>query len=135
MKKFKYTYKNCGQRRLGYDIDNLEVLLERDNFEGKITIEMSTTKIKIKDKMYNILNKENKIIPNIILDKLEKIKLPKEKNYNYEGCDGFAWEMEFDDEKYYGYIFEPDFCKEILKIIDINEVFNYCHNKIEQYLN
>ena len=54
MKKFKYTYKNCGQRRLGYDIDNLEVLLERDNFNGKLTIKMSTTKIEIKDTMYNI---------------------------------------------------------------------------------
>ena len=135
MQKFKFVYKNCGPMRLGYDISKIEIMIERNNFKGDITIEMSTMKIEIKDKMYSVLNKEHGIVPNNILDKLEKIKLPKEKSYDCHGYDGFAWEMEFDDEKYHGYIVEPDFYKKVIKIIEIKKIFDYCHNKIDNYLN
>lgn len=134
MQKFKFVYKNCGQMRLGYDISKIEVLLERNALKGSLTIEMSTMKIEIKDTMYNILNRENKIIPNEILDKLEKIKLPKERNYDCHGYDGFAWEMEFDDEKYQGYLSEPNFYKKVMEIIEFKKISDYCHSKLDKYL-
>jgi len=134
MDRLKFTYKNYGLMKMGYDISMLKLDLTKNSFGGNLNVEVSTGKLKIIDEMYNVVNKENRINVNDILDKLGKIEFPEETNFVEKGCDGFKWEIEVDDKKYEGYMCYPDFYKEVVKIIDFDRILNYYTNKLQEYL-
>ena len=133
MRELKYTWKNFGIMRFGYDIAKIKVVMKNTGKE-KFNIYIDTTKIEISDKMYNELNPDKAINIKEVFEKLEKVNFPEEKKYETKGCDGFAWELEVDDKKYEGYLVEPEFLKQVLQIIHFEDIFSYSKQKIKNYL-
>ena len=133
MEKFKFTYKNFGLIRRGYDIAKISVEFNIKDKE-KMVIKFDTGLIEIKDSGYNVY-KEDKINVKEVLEALSKINYPEQTQFDEGGCDGFAWEIEFDNKKYEGYLMEPDFYKESIKIINFDKIYSYCEEKVANYLN
>ena len=107
MKKVVYIWKNYGMMRIGHDIAELKVEITANS----MVISIDAEEFEIKDK--EIFAFSNNIDCQKILSSLEKVKFPKEKKYNADGCDGDAWELYIDNEKYEGYLIKPDFLKEV----------------------
>lgn len=59
-----------------------------------------------------------------ILQQLKDIDFPEQKEYDYGGCDGSAWNLRVNDKEYKGYIVRPPFIKRIEKILHFDEVFS-----------
>lgn len=122
MNVLRYVWENCGEMRLGVDISNITI--EINHFDMKIII--NTGKTTIIDTKYHIENKFDIIK---ISKEIDKVKLPKQKVYDYGGCDGFAWKLELDSLKYEGYLVIPDFLQEILDIIKFKDIFAWAKTK------
>ena len=130
LNRLKFIWKNYGQIRFGQDIANLTLEFNKDN--SSLLINIDSGKKEICDLKYDILNAEQEqeyVISTF--NKLQKIKLPKQTNYDYGGCDGDAWELEINDKKYEGYLIIPEFLQRILDIIKFKDIFDWAKTKLK----
>jgi hypothetical protein len=128
MKKLRYTYLNYGLIYFGREIEKLTIELKHTKNSESIKITIDAGNVKIEDKSYEVINIAS------IFERIEKIELPEQTHYDYGGCDGFAWKLDIDGKKYDGYIFKPDFLKEILAIINFNDIYSYAETKFKKYI-
>lgn len=125
----KFVWKNYGQIKFGEDIANLTLEFKKEASSLFISIDFGRNEIS--NIKYDILNEEQeKEYVASIFRNIEKVKFPKQTNYDYGGCDGDAWELELDNSKYEGYLIIPDFLKEILEIIKFKEIFEWAKTKL-----
>ena len=127
MKNFKFTWKNYGMMRSGYDIEYFSI--EIKDSELNPTIKFSTGDnfgFTVVDKTYKLNNK-------IALKELAEINIP-ETNTPENGCVGDAWEIEVDGKILKGYIDRPQWLEQIKKIICFKDIFLYVDRKRKMYL-
>jgi len=124
----KFVWKNYGQIKFGEDIANLTLEFKKESSSLFVSIDFGRSEIN--NVKYDILSEEQeKEYVDSIFSKIEKVKLPKQTNYDYGGCYGDAWELELDSLKYEGYLVIPDFLQEILDIIKFKDIFAWAKTK------
>ncbi len=127
MKNFKYTWKNFGAIKSGYDVE--KIIIKIDSEEYNPTIIFSTGDFNgftIIDKTYKLKNKE-------LLEELSKVDIP-DSNTPIDGLDGSAWEIEIDGKILKGYLDKPKWHEQIKKIIHFEDIFSYVDKKRKLYL-
>lgn len=127
MKNFKFTWKNYGMMRLGYDLEWFCVEIKDSEYNPTITFSTGDENgIKVVDKTFKARNNE-------ILSELAKISIP-EINISQDGCDGDAWEIEVDGKVLKGYLDRPSWLEQIKKVIEFKSIFEYVNKKRKLYL-
>lgn len=127
MKNFKFTWKNFGMMRVGYDLASFSIEIKESEINPTITFTTGKERgITVIDKTYKLKNKE-------ILEKISKVSIP-ETNVASDGLDGDAWEVEFDGKVLKGYLDRPKWLEQIKKIIDFKNIYSYVDKKRKIYL-
>ena len=127
MKKFKFTWKNYGMMRLGYDIEYFSIEIKDNEFNPIITFSTGDNRgFTVIDKTYKLDNK-------VALKELAKINIP-ETNTSEDGCDGDGWEIEVDGKILKGYLDRPQWLEQIKEIICFKDIFLYVEKKRKLYL-
>ena len=127
MNRFIYIWKNMGCMRMGYDLAELLIEFNINNYYPVLKFRTSGDfGVEIKDSSLKTYNAE-------ILAKLSSVDIP-ESNIASDGCDGSAWEIQIDGKSISGYLDNPDWLKEVENIINFKEIFSYAKKKLNTYV-
>ena len=126
MKNFKFTWKNYGLMRSGYDLAHFSIEIKDSEYSPIITFSTGEHGFTVIDRTYRLNNYE-------ILKELSKVKIP-EANIPADGCDGDAWEIEVDGKILKGYLDRPKWLEQIKQIISFKDIFLYVDKKRKLYL-
>lgn len=119
MKNFKFTWKNYGMMKLGYDVEYFSIEIKES--ESNPTIKFSTGDYR----GFTVIDKTYKLDNNVILKELAEINIP-ETNTPEDGCDGDAWEIEVDGKTLKGYMDRPQWLEQIKKNNLFQGYFSLC---------